>query len=35
MQLLQQTIQNIQPVDNNMMEKARERIDILSKPPGS
>ncbi|WP_285394526.1 nicotinate-nucleotide--dimethylbenzimidazole phosphoribosyltransferase [Lysinibacillus sp. fls2-241-R2A-57] len=35
MQLLQQTIQNIQSVDNKMMETAREYIDALSKPPGS
>ncbi|MGN4126083.1 nicotinate-nucleotide--dimethylbenzimidazole phosphoribosyltransferase [Lysinibacillus sphaericus] len=35
MQLLQQTIQNIQHADNKMMGTARERIDALSKPPGS
>ncbi len=35
MHLLQQTIQNIQGADNKMMEEARERIDALSKPPGS
>ncbi|MFJ3387371.1 MULTISPECIES: nicotinate-nucleotide--dimethylbenzimidazole phosphoribosyltransferase [unclassified Lysinibacillus] len=35
MQLLQQTIQNIQSADYIMMEKARERIDALCKPPRS
>ena len=35
MQLLQQTIQRIQPTNNTMKEKAKERIDSLSKPPSS
>jgi len=35
MHLLHDTIQNIQGADMNSMEQARERIDILCKPPGS
>lgn len=35
MQLLQQTIQNIQSADHKMMGQARERIDALCKPPSS
>ena len=35
MQLLQHTIKKIQNSDSRMMEKAREYIDSLSKPPGS
>lgn len=35
MQLLHDTIQNIQGADKNSREQARKRIDILCKPPGS
>lgn len=35
MQLLQDTIQNIQGADLKVMEQARQRIDALCKPPGS
>lgn len=35
MELLQQTLQQIQAVDQDMMVKARERVDALSKPPQS
>lgn len=35
MQLLQDTIQNIQGADMKSMEQARKRIDALCKPPGS
>ncbi|WP_445479738.1 nicotinate-nucleotide--dimethylbenzimidazole phosphoribosyltransferase [Lysinibacillus irui] len=35
MQLLQNTIQNIQGADMKVMEQARKRIDALCKPPGS
>ncbi|RUL45657.1 nicotinate-nucleotide--dimethylbenzimidazole phosphoribosyltransferase [Lysinibacillus antri] len=35
MQLLQQTIDQIQAVDQDMMAKAQERVDALSKPPQS
>lgn len=35
MQLLQQAIEKIQAIDQEMMVKARERVDALSKPPKS
>ncbi|CAM5215282.1 Nicotinate-nucleotide--dimethylbenzimidazole phosphoribosyltransferase OS=Lysinibacillus sphaericus OX=1421 GN=cobT PE=3 SV=1 [Lysinibacillus sphaericus] len=35
MQLLQQTLQQIQHANNEIMEKARDYIDSLSKPPSS
>lgn len=35
MKLLQSTLQHIQPVNREMMEKAREKVDSLCKPLGS
>ncbi len=35
MSLLESTLQNIKPLDTGAMQKARERLDNLLKPPGS
>ncbi len=35
MSLLESTLQNIKPLDPDAMQKARERLDNLLKPPGS
>lgn len=35
LELLQSTLQNIKQLNKEVMEKARERVDALCKPPGS